>query len=71
MKHESILRYIAAERRGTNLEMELWLITEFHEKVGGGQHRLCQKGGAFSQLGHKPGGSSTLELAGGTVTSLG
>ncbi|KAJ8337203.1 hypothetical protein SKAU_G00384230 [Synaphobranchus kaupii] len=32
MKHENLLRYIAAEKRGTNLEMELWLITEFHEK---------------------------------------
>ncbi|KAF4087877.1 hypothetical protein AMELA_G00076300 [Ameiurus melas] len=32
MKHENLLRYIAAEKRGTSLEMELWLITEFHEK---------------------------------------
>ncbi|KAG9356035.1 hypothetical protein JZ751_000879 [Albula glossodonta] len=32
MKHENLLRYIGAEKRGTNLEMELWLITEFHEK---------------------------------------
>lgn len=35
MKHENLLRYIAAEKRGTSLEMELWLITEFHEKVRG------------------------------------
>lgn len=33
MKHENLLRYIAAEKRGTNLETELWLITEFHENV--------------------------------------
>ncbi|KPP65036.1 activin receptor type-2B-like, partial [Scleropages formosus] len=32
MKHESLLRFIAAERRGTGTEAELWLITEFHEK---------------------------------------
>lgn len=33
MKHENLLRYIAAEKRGTNLETEFWLITEFHEKA--------------------------------------
>lgn len=33
MKHENLLRYIAAEKRGTSMESELWLITEFHEKV--------------------------------------
>nr|XP_046148846.1 activin receptor type-2B [Oncorhynchus gorbuscha] len=32
MKHENLLRYIAAEKRGTNLEMELWLISEFHQR---------------------------------------
>uniref|UniRef100_A0A7N8Y757 Serine/threonine-protein kinase receptor n=1 Tax=Mastacembelus armatus TaxID=205130 RepID=A0A7N8Y757_9TELE len=32
MRHENILRYIAAEKHGTNLETELWLITEFHER---------------------------------------
>ncbi|XP_046879745.1 activin receptor type-2B-like isoform X1 [Hypomesus transpacificus] len=32
MKHDNLLRYIGAEKRGTNLEMELWLITEFHER---------------------------------------
>ncbi|KAL4623476.1 activin receptor type-2B [Arapaima gigas] len=32
MKHESLLRFIAAERRGSSTEVELWLITEFHEK---------------------------------------
>uniref|UniRef100_A0A8C4S993 Serine/threonine-protein kinase receptor n=1 Tax=Erpetoichthys calabaricus TaxID=27687 RepID=A0A8C4S993_ERPCA len=32
IKHENLLHYIGAEKRGTNLEMELWLITEFHEK---------------------------------------
>lgn len=33
MRHDNILRYIAAERRGSHLEAELWLITEFHERV--------------------------------------
>uniref|UniRef100_A0A3Q1EF59 Serine/threonine-protein kinase receptor n=1 Tax=Acanthochromis polyacanthus TaxID=80966 RepID=A0A3Q1EF59_9TELE len=32
MRHENILRYIAAEKHGTNLETELWLISEFHER---------------------------------------
>ncbi|XP_042201988.1 activin receptor type-2B-like [Callorhinchus milii] len=32
MKHENVLRYIGSEKRGTNLEMELWLITSFHER---------------------------------------
>ncbi|XP_059182926.1 activin receptor type-2B-like [Centropristis striata] len=32
MKHENILKYIAAEKRGSHLEAELWLITEFHER---------------------------------------
>ncbi|KAE8277949.1 Activin receptor type-2B [Larimichthys crocea] len=32
MRHENILRYIAAEKRGSHLEAELWLITEFHER---------------------------------------
>ncbi|XP_034416003.1 activin receptor type-2B-like isoform X2 [Cyclopterus lumpus] len=32
MKHENILRFIAAEKRGSHLEAELWLITEFHER---------------------------------------
>uniref|UniRef100_A0A8B9JBB3 Serine/threonine-protein kinase receptor n=1 Tax=Astyanax mexicanus TaxID=7994 RepID=A0A8B9JBB3_ASTMX len=32
MKHDNLLRYIAAEKRGASLEMELWLITEFHER---------------------------------------
>ena len=30
--HDNVLRFIAAEKRGDNLNMELWLITEFHEK---------------------------------------
>lgn len=33
MKHENLLQFIAAEKRGTNLETELWLITAFHDKV--------------------------------------
>ncbi|XP_070583910.1 activin receptor type-2B isoform X3 [Erythrolamprus reginae] len=32
MKHENLLQFIAAEKRGSNLEMELWLITAFYEK---------------------------------------
>ena len=32
MKHDNLLSFIAAEKRGDNLNMELWLITEFHEK---------------------------------------
>ena len=38
MRHENLLRYIAAEKHGSNLETELWLITEFHERVSA---RLC------------------------------
>ena len=30
--HPNILHYIAAEKRGENLNMDLWLITEFHER---------------------------------------
>lgn len=33
MKHENLLQFIAAEKRGSNLEVELWLITAFHDKV--------------------------------------
>uniref|UniRef100_A0A9J7XTA0 Serine/threonine-protein kinase receptor n=1 Tax=Cyprinus carpio carpio TaxID=630221 RepID=A0A9J7XTA0_CYPCA len=32
MKHENLLHYIGAEKRGSNLETEFWLITEFHER---------------------------------------
>uniref|UniRef100_A0A672M071 Serine/threonine-protein kinase receptor n=1 Tax=Sinocyclocheilus grahami TaxID=75366 RepID=A0A672M071_SINGR len=32
MKHENLLHFIAAEKRGSNLETEFWLITEFHER---------------------------------------
>uniref|UniRef100_A0A3Q1IPB7 Serine/threonine-protein kinase receptor n=1 Tax=Anabas testudineus TaxID=64144 RepID=A0A3Q1IPB7_ANATE len=32
MKHENILRYITAEKRGSHLEAELWLISEFHDR---------------------------------------
>ncbi len=31
-KHENILRFIGAERRGENMSLDLWLISEFHEK---------------------------------------
>lgn len=33
MRHENILKFVAAEKRGSHLEAELWLITEFHERV--------------------------------------
>lgn len=39
MKHDNLLRYIAAEKRGSNLETEFWLITEFHERVRGQRSR--------------------------------
>ncbi|CAJ1078516.1 activin receptor type-2A isoform X2 [Xyrichtys novacula] len=32
MKHENLLHFIGAERRGSHLDMELWLITTYHEK---------------------------------------
>ncbi|KAF5889816.1 activin receptor type-2B-like, partial [Clarias magur] len=32
LRHENLLHFISAEKRGTNLQMELWLITEFHER---------------------------------------
>ncbi|XP_055519803.1 activin receptor type-2B-like isoform X1 [Leucoraja erinacea] len=32
MKHENVLRYIGSEKRGSNLESELWLISTFHER---------------------------------------
>ncbi|KAM4718110.1 activin receptor type-2B [Anableps anableps] len=32
MRHENILRFIAAESRGSHPESELWLISEFHER---------------------------------------
>ncbi|XP_046553217.1 LOW QUALITY PROTEIN: activin receptor type-2B-like [Haliotis rubra] len=32
MNHENVLHFMAAEKRGDNLNIELWLITEFHEK---------------------------------------
>ncbi|ELW72334.1 Activin receptor type-2A [Tupaia chinensis] len=34
MKHENILQFIGAEKRGTSVDVDLWLITAFHEKVG-------------------------------------
>ena len=33
MRHENLLHFIGAEKRGTNLDVELWLITAYHEKV--------------------------------------
>ena len=44
MRHENILRYIAAEKRGSHLEAELWLITEFHERVRKRRRRRRKEG---------------------------
>lgn len=33
MRHENVLQFIGAERRGSHVDMELWLITAYHEKV--------------------------------------
>lgn len=33
MKHENILHFIGAEKRGNGVDIELWLITAYHEKV--------------------------------------
>lgn len=33
MKHDNILHFIGAEKRSNNLDLELWLITAYHEKV--------------------------------------
>ena len=30
LKHDNILSFIGAEKRGDNLSMELWLVTEYH-----------------------------------------
>lgn len=32
LRHENILRFVASEKRGSQVEAELWLITEFHER---------------------------------------
>ncbi|XP_055494656.1 activin receptor type-2A-like isoform X1 [Leucoraja erinacea] len=32
MNHENILDFLGAEKRGSNIDMELWLISSFHEK---------------------------------------
>ncbi|XP_067229259.1 activin receptor type-2A isoform X2 [Chanodichthys erythropterus] len=32
MKHENILHFIGAEKRGSGVDIELWLITAYHEK---------------------------------------
>ncbi|RMC18859.1 hypothetical protein DUI87_04755 [Hirundo rustica rustica] len=36
MKHDNILQFIGAEKRGSSIDVDLWLITAFHEKVGPG-----------------------------------
>lgn len=32
MRHENLLHFLGAEKRGSNMDMELWLITAYHEK---------------------------------------
>ncbi|KAK2840491.1 hypothetical protein Q5P01_014231 [Channa striata] len=32
MRHENLLQFIGAEKRGSHVDMELWLITAYHEK---------------------------------------
>ncbi|XP_065818367.1 activin receptor type-2A [Labrus bergylta] len=32
MRHENLLQFIGAEKRGNHLDMELWLVTAYHEK---------------------------------------
>uniref|UniRef100_UPI00398ED6BE activin receptor type-2A isoform X1 n=1 Tax=Pristiophorus japonicus TaxID=55135 RepID=UPI00398ED6BE len=32
MNHDNLLHFIGAEKRGTNIDVELWLISSFHEK---------------------------------------
>lgn len=33
MKHDNILHFIGVEKRNNNLDLELWLITTYHDKV--------------------------------------
>lgn len=33
MRHENLLHFLGAEKRGTHMDIELWLITAYHEKV--------------------------------------
>lgn len=33
MRHENVLQFIGAERRGSHVDVELWLTTAYHEKV--------------------------------------
>ena len=57
MRHENILRYIAAEKHGTNLETELWLITEFHERV---RAHLLLHTHIYQHIAHSWGGTRLL-----------
>ncbi|XP_031696192.1 activin receptor type-2A-like [Anarrhichthys ocellatus] len=34
MRHENLLEFIGGEKRGSHMDLELWLITAYHEKVG-------------------------------------
>jgi len=41
--HPNILRFIAAASRGMGVEIEFWLITEFHEHVSKAKHFFFSK----------------------------
>ncbi|XP_028249288.1 activin receptor type-2A isoform X2 [Parambassis ranga] len=32
MRHENLLQFFGAEKRGSNMELELWLVTAYHER---------------------------------------
>ena len=58
--HPNILRYIGAEKRGDNLNMDLWLITEFHER-----------GSLYDYLkGHQVSWKELLKIAEGMARGL-
>lgn len=41
MKHDNILHFIGVEKRNNNLDLELWLITAYHDKVPPHQQRTA------------------------------
>uniref|UniRef100_A0A8C7KZ08 Serine/threonine-protein kinase receptor n=1 Tax=Oncorhynchus kisutch TaxID=8019 RepID=A0A8C7KZ08_ONCKI len=51
MRHENLLRYIAAEKHGSNMETELWLIMEFHERGSLTDH-LMDRTVTWSEMCH-------------------
>lgn len=57
MKHDNILQFIGAEKRGTSIDVDLWLITAFHEKVC-----LTLKVASFFLNHHYGGGRIALKI---------